>query len=465
MRMKAAIIGASSEALHSIETAKQKGIGTFALDGNPAAEGLDAADEAEVVDISREQDVLRALQKNAQETGEPVDFVLTVPIGRYLTTIGAVNDALGLPGISRAAAERCTDKWLFHQALQPAGLRQGWCILVCGGTGEESKIVSGCGDGEDNMAAAAHMRLQAPSYPAILKPRYGSGSRGIFFLENAGQLEKALKEIGAEDYVLEEAVDGTEYGVDGAVTAQGFRLILLRKKLLTPPPARQAVGYLSVVPEEEKALYAAVESYLSRVVGVLGLTDCLFHADLMIQKDACGMEGPAAHKIFAIELSARPSGHNLHNLFTPMVTGVDMAADFMDYLGAAVKKEPELIRQAEAALCPKETKAMLIRYFDFEDCVITSVPSREELPLPGGICLQQWMCNIRPGDEMEKVTTGHSVMGRGLFVLEDMEREEPENSDLETLKDKRIAAQRKEQRLEKAAWDILQCFGRKENRE
>ena len=34
---------------------------------------------------------------------------------------------------------------------------------------------------------------------------------------------------------------------------------------------------------------------------------------------------------FVIEMSARPSGHRLHDLFTPMVTRVDMISDFIDY--------------------------------------------------------------------------------------------------------------------------------------
>ncbi|MBQ8812713.1 MAG: hypothetical protein IJZ70_10450, partial [Bacteroidales bacterium] len=87
--INALIIGASSEALHTIEKAHRHGIHITALDGNPEAEGLQAADKAMVVNISDEEATVEAAKQIAPE------FVLTVPIGRYLTTIGAVNDALG----------------------------------------------------------------------------------------------------------------------------------------------------------------------------------------------------------------------------------------------------------------------------------------------------------------------------------------------------------------------------------
>ena len=45
----------------------------------------------------------------------------------------------------------------------------------------------------------------------------------------------------------------------------------------------------------------------------------------------------------------------------------------------------------------------------------------EELKLPEGIVLRAWHCTIRPGDYLEKVTTGHSLMGRGYFILQEEE--------------------------------------------
>ena len=50
--MIAGVIGASNEAIHTIEEAKKQGVRVIAFDGNPDAEGLSVADKAVVVDIT-----------------------------------------------------------------------------------------------------------------------------------------------------------------------------------------------------------------------------------------------------------------------------------------------------------------------------------------------------------------------------------------------------------------------------
>lgn len=393
------IIGASSEALHTLEMAHRHGIHVTALDGDPEAEGLKAADRAMVVNISDEEKAIEAAREATPE------FVLTVPIGRYLTTVGAVNDALGLPGISREMAVLCTDKYAFHQRLSSQGLRMCKCYKVWTDE-QEVCLISGEGkrySAAELEAAPENVIKEMVPFPAILKPRYGSGSRGIYFLNDKQQLLEALPAVAGEDYVLEECAIGDEYGVDGAVADGKFYLVLLRKKENTPPPARQAVGYYSVQPAD--SFYQQVREHLEKVVSCLGLQECLFHADLIRSE-----KGP-----FVIELSARPSGHNLHNLFTPLCTGVDMAEEYMKY------------RQGQPySFVPKETKAMLIHYFDMEGQV-SHVPDRAEAFLAAGGLLVEWKCNMKVGDVLAPVSDGHSVMGRGYFVLKAARNDSKEN--------------------------------------
>lgn len=390
--MKALIIGAGEEALHTIQKAKEAGLTVAAMDGNPKAAGLKEADEAVVVNISEETEAVAAAQRIKP------DFLLTVPVGRYLTTTGAVNDTLGLPGIGKAAAENCTDKWQFHRLLEKEGLRSAKCSLL---TGRET-----AGEWEEILGNFP--------YPAVLKPRYGSGSRGIFVVKHEGEAARVLEELYGEhrpveageakehdqDYLLEECIEGEEYGIDGAVIGGKFHLILLRRKENTPFPARQAVAYFSVQPSD--AFYGQAEVYLKQVIKVLNLQECLVHGDLLRTR-----KGP-----FVIELSARPSGHNLHNLFTPLATGVDMAKEYIAYrMGKS------------CSFTPAYTKKLMIHYFDLEGDV-NYVPSEEEvnrLMQEKGYRLLQWNCRINPGERLEKVSDGHSLMGRGYYILEEGE--------------------------------------------
>ncbi len=131
------------------------------------------------------------------------------------------------------------------------------------------------------------------------------------------------------------------------------------------------------------------------------------HADVLLTD-----RGP-----FAIEVSARPSGHNLHNLFTPLSTGVDMAAEYMKYrMGKTYSFDPE------------QTRSMMIPYFDLEGTAGT-VPDKESAEkaiADAGAKLVEWNCTIQPGDDLEKVANGHSLMGRGFYIVETdgMDRED-----------------------------------------
>ena len=396
--MRAAIIGASSESLHTIQKAKEYNLTVVALDGNEKAEGLAAADEAIVVNISKEEETIQCIQK------ENIDFVLTVPIGRYLTTIGSVNDILNLPGIGKKQAVYCTDKLLFHQKMKQNGLRNCVCL--------EAKEAW---EERETLFAQIENGTQKLQFPAILKPRYGSGSRGIHFVNDMHELQKALQATCGESYVLEECAKGEEYGLDGAVIDGKFHLVLLRHKENTPLPARQAIAYFSVMPEDE--FYGQVKDFMERTVNTLELQECLLHADLIRTKD-----GP-----FMIEMSARPSGHNLHNLFTPLCTGVDVAEEYIKHRMGF-----------EYNFIPQKTKMMMIHYFDLEG-EVKNIPDVEQIENCLGFRPLIWQCNVNKGDVLSKVSDGHSLMGRGYFVLEG-ESEESLKEAAESIKNMFVSA-------------------------
>ncbi len=373
---RAGIIGASNESVYAITEAGKRGIRTIAVDGSPHARGLECADEGHVVDLRDTDAVFAFFDSN------PVDFLLPVPVGRILTTAGAVNDRYGLPGVSRRAAELSTDKWEFHKTLAAEGLRDAEAILF--NTKEEIEGLS---------------RMQ---YPVVVKPRFGSGSRAVKVYRSYEALADDMKDVTSfdEDYIAESCVPGTEYGVDVIITEGVYRMVLLREKIITPEPYRQCVGYFAIEKNaESKALFDRVDSLLSAAVRVLGLDDCLMHADIMDD----------GSKSFIIELSPRPSGHYLHNYFTRYATGFDMLSEYISYAEACADgKTYDIDYQYNA-------KSMMIRYFDLLEGVVAKLPDPAEIEsMDSVIC---YNCFMKEGDRLGKVIDGGSVMGRGFYVI------------------------------------------------
>lgn len=389
--MKTAIvIGASSESAYAIGIARKRGYHVIAFDGNPQAEGLSYADQAVVADIRDASQIWDRLDHKPS-------LVLPVPIGRYLTSAGAVNDYYGLRGLSAKAAEYCTDKYLFHQKLSAHGLRDGHCLLLEQGSSTEevmSRVETlfaqekGSGEHETQM---------------VIKPRYGSGSRAVELVQSVSEVRTYLGGTVGEDLVLETVFPGMEYGVDAAVFDGKLSLYLIREKLLTPPPYRQCVGYLAVDRQSGHALYDKVTTYLQQVIQTLEINHCLLHCDLMWH------EG----RPMLIELSGRPSGHRLHNVFTPLATGVAMVDRYIDYV------EERCIEQSELPA----VRSLLIGYFDSEPCLLEKVPDAAEIREQFGNRMLLYECLLKPG-KIQEIRDGHTLMERGYYILEGKNRAE-----------------------------------------
>ncbi|MBR0308448.1 MAG: ATP-grasp domain-containing protein [Mogibacterium sp.] len=374
--VRAGVIGASSESLYAIEEAKKRGIYTIAVDGSDKAPGLSHADRSAVIDLNDEAALFDYFSK------EPVDFLLPVPVGRILIASGAVNDRFGLPGVRSKATQLSTDKWEFHRILEEKGLRDAEAVLIK--SGEDTSKTAGL------------------TFPLVLKPRFGSGSRAVKTYESFEELRNDTGDVISreEDFIAETLKRGIEYGADIFVVNGRQHLILLREKMLTPEPYRQCVGYYAIEYNEGTAeLFDRVNALIEGTVEALTLDNCLMHADIID-------DGESA---FLIEVSPRPSGHYLHNYFTRYSTGFDMLGSYMDYAIASAKGEPFEPDYEYSA------ESMLIKYFDLPEGTVESVPDPEALNAREDVVC--YNCSLKKGDKVGMVTDGRSVMGRGFYVV------------------------------------------------
>ncbi|WP_180381783.1 ATP-grasp domain-containing protein [Campylobacter sp. P0103] len=365
----ALLIGASSESLIAIAYAKKLGLRVVAFDINPTAPGLKEADISYNEDISNPNKIIAILERDGLI---PV-VILPVPIGRCLNTIGALNDYYNLNGFSYKMADICTDKLKFASALADNG-----------GLGSLRDIKFDIFDPNLN-----HNKLK---FPLIIKPRFGSGSKDTIVISNLDELKNITQNIKFTkmDFLIEEFIDGLEYGIDAAIINGEFHHILLRQKLLTPLPYRQAIGYISIdeIP--------SISSYIQNIITKLNIDNCLLHADI-ITKD---------NRAFIIELSTRPSGHYLSK-FIEITTGINPTKEW-------INKSLNLPYNFK----PKFRKNTIIRYFDFEGDWIAA----DFDLLKDSLGIIDYRCEIN--STLPKVIDGSTIMDRGYAIIQTNSKEQ-----------------------------------------
>jgi biotin carboxylase len=368
-------IGAGIEQVPSIIEARRRGFHVTAFDGDPAAAGLAEADEGVVVDISDERAVIERARVIAP------DFVVPVPIGRFLITVGAVNDALGLRGISRAAAVACADKARFHEIMKAHGFYR-----------PRQEVLQTA----DRARCAA--AIAAFGQPCILKSRQGSGKKGVIVVERPETIDDALAEhlitgVPNSDLLVEELVEGEEFGVDAVVVEGQLTLTLVREKVFTPLPYCQEIEYHApaLLTEEERSVIAEA---ITRCAVVLGLDNCFINADVRLRSNGT---------VAIIEIAGRPGGLLITNRIIPAVTGMNVMGKFLETLSGHS-------HSFAAAPCCSISLVFLHRPVG----VTQAVPDAAEVASMKGVLAFE--SGIKVGDVLKPVVVSADVLRRGYIL-------------------------------------------------
>ena len=184
------------------------------------------------------------------------------------------------------------------------------------------------------------------SYPVIVKPRRGSGSRGVALVASAEQLSALLP---APDLLVQEHLPGQEYSVDVLADHQGVVHAAVPRVRQRVDSGVSVAGYTLNDPE--------LEQFARRVVEALDLP---YVANVQIRRDAEGR--PAL-----LEVNPRVPG----TLALTVAAGVDMARLAVDACRGAVLP-------AQLAHRP----VALVRYLEDHVVELDDLPA-EVGPLPG----------------------------------------------------------------------------------
>ncbi len=286
-------VGAGRHQRRAILRAQELGLRVVAVDRNPDAPGLAAADVGEAVDFTD----VAAVTEVGRRHG--VDGVLTISADRAVPVVAAVAEDLGLPGIGRETAHLMTHKIAMRRTLADAGVPQ--------------PRFAGARDLQSARAA-----LETVGVPAVLKPADSGGQRGIFFIGSQDELDAhlhaALAESGGGEVIVEGFHDGLE--MNGIVIVRnGEAIPLTLSDRLRPPGIGFGVGWIHVYPASIYGFQLEeAERVVLHAVHALGMRDGIAFPQLIAADDGT---------LRVVEVAARIPGGQMADLVRHAV-GIDL---------------------------------------------------------------------------------------------------------------------------------------------
>lgn len=304
--------------------AKTLDLEVIGVDPEPDPTTARLVDRIEIADLAD----LRTLLGIAEQWRP--DGVCTFAADYPVRATAQLCEALDLPGLSVASAERSTDKAQMRSILQSSGIPVPHAI--------ESR----------SAADAARSRSEFRG-DIIVKPVDSSGGRGVAKLtrdESSKRFDWAFARAAAESrtgrVLVEDYVDGPEYSVE-AVTVDGqFSALAVTKKTTSGPPyfVEMAHEQPSLLPDN---LRKAVESVARECANALGIDASPSHAEVRL--------GPAGPTL--IEIGARCGGGQIASHLVPISTGIDLARCCLQI---ALGESPDLT--------PTRSRAGVVRFLE-----------------------------------------------------------------------------------------------------
>ncbi|CAK0830413.1 unnamed protein product [Prorocentrum cordatum] len=310
-RMVALVIGSGPRArsLGMFERMHELGINTVVVDGEGSW-----VHEMEVTGVVHKVVVvpgLRQLPQEAELADAVVDALRAASIGnvtgaynaynKYLLLTALVAERLGVVTNSYEAVRRCVFKNETRKCLVANGL-EPWKSFPCSTT-------------QDIEQAVGQI-----AFPAILKPAKGSASVGVVKVLSAEEAmktfleQRAERNIRDEVFLLEEYIDGPEFGVE--IVMQHGRLLFCS----VMDADKQSYGQFfqgtgrSFPTVHGHVVEASVASHCVASVQALGLTTGVFDLDVRFSPQ-CGVR--------ILEVNARMGGGSVQRMHQH-VYGMDL---------------------------------------------------------------------------------------------------------------------------------------------
>jgi biotin carboxylase len=330
---KLLVIGAGFLQNFVIQKAVSMGYETMTVDADPDAIGFQHAHKYAIVNIVDEKACLEYAR------AEKIDGVVTAATDFGVLSAAYVAKELGLPGLKYEVAQLIKNKYRVRKCLFEAHV-------------DDTEQAYEVNESTDIDALA-----QKLTYPVMVKPCDGSGSRGASRVNNSEELPQActyaMNGSITHRAEIETFIIGQEYGAESLVVDGEIHVLGIMKKWMTEPPYYAELGHAMPcgLPEEvEKKARECVKNAIS----ALGINFGSVNMDMLITPDG---------KVYIIDIGARMGGNMIGPCIIPYGTGVD-------YVGAMIQNavgDP-------VDLTVREHSAVATKLLAFEEGVVRKLP-------------------------------------------------------------------------------------------
>ena len=305
---KLLILGGGFLQTYVIKKARSLNYYVLCLDANPNAEGFKYAHEHAVINIVDQDACLKYARAHN------IDGVLTAATDYGVLSMSYIAEQLELPGINYTSAQIIKNKAAVRKCLYEANADD---------TGYSHEISSV----EEAINVSSTI-----SYPVMVKPCDGSGSRGASRVDHSKDFVNAC--IYAMDgsithrAVAEPFIEGDEYGVESFVEKGIVYVLAVMRKEMTAPPYYAELGHMipSGLPKEVEA---KVKNCVRNAIIALGINHGSVNMDLII-----GSQGD----VHIVDIGARMGGNLIGSHIVRYGTGIDYMANMIK---ASVNDETE----------------------------------------------------------------------------------------------------------------------------
>lgn len=341
---KILIIGAGFLQDFVICKAKAMGYETYTVDADPNAIGFIHSDHYGVINIVDEKKCLEYAKTNQ------INGVLTAATDYGVLTAAYIAQEMNLPGLKYDVAQLIKNKYEVRKCLFDSHVDdtdQAYEVH------EDTNI--------ENLAKIL-------TFPVMVKPCDGSGSRGASRVDEASSLRKACKYAMANSIShraeIESFIKGKEYGAESLVINGEVHVLGIMQKWMTEPPYYAELGH-SIPNDLDLEVDIKARNYVVDAIKALGINFGSVNMDMLITESG---------KVYIVDVGARMGGNMIGPCIIPYGTGVDyMAAMIQNAVGDEVN------------LTAAKHSAVATKLLAFDKGIIKMIPDVDEIERKFGV--------------------------------------------------------------------------------